>query len=319
MRARAYGLARHESRCGARGGGEAVVVASGRSVAARTPGFERSLVETILEASPDGMLVVDEQARIAAHNQRLLELFTIAPETVAASSDRDLVGCDDRPLLAQVLARVKNPQPFLARVEELYADPSLEDCCEVELLDGRTLERHSKALRGPVDEYLGRVWFFRDITDRKQLERTLREHSHRDPLTGAANRRHFFERADEETQRARRSGQPLSVLTFDVDHFKRINDQWGHAVGDRVLISICASVDPVLRSHDLFARIGGEEFAILMPEASLDEAYSVAERVREKLEFDGAGEVAYTVSVGVATLLPSDAQTHPAARGYGAI
>ncbi|MEX1081044.1 MAG: GGDEF domain-containing protein [Halofilum sp. (in: g-proteobacteria)] len=283
-----------------------VVVPADDTAAARRTEFEQSLLETILEASPDGMLVVDEQARIAAHNQRLLELFAIDPETIMASSDPDLVGLDDRPLLAQALTRVKDPQQFLARVEELYADPSLEDRCEVELLDGRTLERHSKALRGPAGEYLGRVWFFRDITDRKQLERTLREYSHRDPLTGAANRRHFFERADEETQRARRSGQPLSVLTFDVDYFKRINDEWGHAVGDQVLISVCASVDPVLRSHDLFARIGGEEFAVLMPDAALDDAYAVAERIREKLEFDGAGEVAYTVSVGVATLLPSD-------------
>lgn len=191
-------------------------------------------------------------------------------------------------------------------MEALYADRSLDDECEIQLKDGRTLERHSKALHGPEGDYLGRVWFFRDITERKRLERTLRDSSYRDPLTGAANRRYLFERAEEEVGRCRRFGLPLSVITFDVDHFKCINDGWGHAVGDQVLLSICASVDPVLRTHGLFARVGGEEFAVLMPDTSIEDAFVVAERIRQKLEFDGAGEIGYTVGVGVAMLIPGD-------------
>ncbi len=263
--------------------------------------FAREVADAIFEASPDGVLLVDECDVIAAHNHRLFELFAIDPAALDPSGDGELAGKPDQPLLAEVLTRVKHPAEFRARVEALYADRALEDHCEIELRDGRTLERHSQALHGPDGSYLGRVWFFRDVTERKRLESALRKSSHRDPLTGAANRRYFFERADEEVLRARRSGSALSVITFDVDHFKRINDQWGHAVGDQVLISVCASVDPVLRAHDLFARMGGEEFAVLMPDTSLDSAFAAAERIRQKLEFDGAGDVAYTVSAGVAS------------------
>lgn len=134
---------------------------------------------------------------------------------------------------------------------------------------------------------------------------TLVEQATRDPLTGLANSRTFFERMEAERRRATRHGRPLSLVMFDLDHFKRINDTFGHPTGDRVLVEFSARVKALTRSDDLLGRTGGEEFAWLIPEASLDEAFAASERAREAIAghpFPGVGLV--TVSAGVATREP---------------
>ncbi len=267
--------------------------------------FARALVEAIFEACPDGILVVDENGTVVSHNQHFFEVFGIDPDGFTGG-DRDWTGVEEKPLLAHGLELVKDPDAFLRKVEHLYAHPELDDYTEIEMKDGRTLERHSTSLWADDGSYLGRVWFFRDVTDRKRVEQTLRETSHRDPLTGVANRRDFYERADEEMARARRYGRELGFIMLDIDHFKRVNDTWGHAAGDRVLIDLCVSVDPILREEDVFARMGGEEFAVLLPDTDLDGAYTLAERIREKIMADGSGDIDYTLSAGVAKLMPDD-------------
>ena len=207
--------------------------------------------------------------------------------------------------------RVKDKQTFLARVRELYNNHSLSDLCEIELLDGRTVERHSTVLRNDDGQYLGRVWFFRDITSHKQTEIALKELAHHDPLTGAANRRYFFERASQELARTKRRSTPLSIAELDIDHFKKINDQNGHAAGDKVLKSLSGDCQRLLREADLFARIGGEEFAVLLPDTNLDGAVCLAERLRgtiadNKFSLNGA-EFGCTVSIGVSMLRTTDA------------
>jgi diguanylate cyclase (GGDEF)-like protein len=129
------------------------------------------------------------------------------------------------------------------------------------------------------------------------------EHDH---LTGAWSRRAFFGRAERARADAVRTGGPLSLLIFDVDHFKAINDTHGHAVGDRVLADLVARAGAVLRGGAC-ARLGGEEFAVLLPQTSADAARRVADDLRLMLERAlvpsiGGAAVRYTVSVGVATL-----------------
>jgi diguanylate cyclase (GGDEF)-like protein len=129
------------------------------------------------------------------------------------------------------------------------------------------------------------------------------EHDH---LTGAWSRRAFFGRAERVHADAVRTGGPLSLLIFDVDHFKAINDTHGHAVGDRVLADLVARTGTVLRG-DACARLGGEEFAVLLPDADADAAVHLADELRRTLEravVAGAGDapVRYTISVGVASL-----------------
>jgi diguanylate cyclase (GGDEF)-like protein len=157
---------------------------------------------------------------------------------------------------------------------------------------------------------LGRVWFFRDISTQKQTESTLRDLAHQDSLTGISNRRYFFERANQEIARTKRSLTPMSVAELDIDFFKQINDQNGHAVGDEVLKSLCNATQRLLRETDLFARLGGEEFAVLLPDTNLEGARHLAERLRQaiadsKLSLSN-GELNCTVSIGVTMLNSTD-------------
>ena len=139
-----------------------------------------------------------------------------------------------------------------------------------------------------------------------ELVARARHAADHDHLTGARSRRAFFELAAREQARALRHGAPLSLLLFDVDHFKRINDTHGHATGDRVLVEIVRRSGALVRDIDVVARLGGEEFAVLLPDTGADTALLVAERLRgglaRSLDAGGSADVGYTVSIGTATL-----------------
>jgi diguanylate cyclase (GGDEF)-like protein len=139
--------------------------------------------------------------------------------------------------------------------------------------------------------------------------------ANRDFLTGALSRRAFWEAAAREIERARRARRRVALLTIDIDHFKRINDSYGHAEGDEVLKEMVLAVERRMRSIDYFGRIGGEEFGVLMPDTSLEGARAVAERLRAGLAEEqaampapppGAAPRNYTLSMGVAELRPAD-------------
>ncbi|MCX7791774.1 MAG: diguanylate cyclase [Chloroflexaceae bacterium] len=126
-----------------------------------------------------------------------------------------------------------------------------------------------------------------------------------DALTGVANRRHFLELAQREVERAERYHRPLSLLVVDVDHFKHINDTYGHLTGDQVLRSIAARLRDNLRENDLIGRFGGEEFLVLLPETEEEQALQAAERLRGAIGawpvITDEGEVGVSVSIGVAS------------------
>jgi diguanylate cyclase (GGDEF)-like protein len=135
------------------------------------------------------------------------------------------------------------------------------------------------------------------------------EHAaNRDFLTGAWSRRAFFELAERELARARRGAHAIALLAIDIDHFKSINDTLGHQVGDEVLVDMALRVETVTRSIDYFSRVGGEEFAVLLPDTDRPAALMIAERLRAALDRSKAGgqAAAYTVSIGVATLRGTD-------------
>ncbi len=160
------------------------------------------------------------------------------------------------------------------------------------------------------DRVTGAVVVFRDITARKQTEDTLKWMATIDELTCVANRRHFMENAETELKKVRRFVHPLSMLMLDIDHFKKVNDNYGHGAGDEVLKALAVTCRELIRNVDLIGRIGGDEFAIVLVETDLAGAGEIAERLRtaiENLSIEVKDErISFTISVGVAVWTDSD-------------
>lgn len=174
----------------------------------------------------------------------------------------------------------------------------------------RWREAHAKPRRLPDG---GTVWhgFVSDISAHKQLEQQLHDAAATDFLTGMPNRRHIMLRMEQELARIQREPTALSaVLMFDLDLFKEINDRHGHAMGDEVLKHFSTILQHELRKVDCVGRIGGEEFAIVLSGADIDDAERFAQRVRDRLAEspmrDGELCIPVTVSIGISAMLPED-------------
>jgi diguanylate cyclase (GGDEF)-like protein len=179
------------------------------------------------------------------------------------------------------------------------------------------MEIYFQGLRDQDGVALGATGTLRDIDDRKRREEHVMTAKRRaeqraleatllastDELTGIANRRAFMRQLDREIRGAAEFGWPLAVAIFDVDHFKDVNDRHGHAIGDKVLQSLVSRAGTVIRGGDLIGRLGGEEFGILMPGATAEDAGLVAERLRRAIETLRTGDKGLpriTVSIGIA-------------------
>lgn len=217
--------------------------------------------------------------------------FTAAPGLLES-----IVHADDQALLHQ------------HHVE--FASPD-EDSLDFRIVrrDGvvRWVAHGCRPVYGSDGEFRGRRASNRDITERKQLEQELERQAHVDYLTGLANRRHFLELAELELARALRYEKHLSVLMIDIDHFKKVNDRHGHKAGDEALRRLSEVALTMVREVDLVGRLGGEEFAILLPETDGEKAVEVAERFRNaiagiELVTVAGAPLRFTVSIGVSSL-----------------
>ena len=144
------------------------------------------LLRAAIENSPDAVIVVDQESRIIAFNRHFVEMWKIPQELTA--------GDNNAPILKFVASCMKNESGFLERVRSLYAQPDIGGHDELETKDGRTVDRHSAPLYDPAKRYLGRIWFMRDITQRKTAEQTIIELARTDALTGLPNRVAFLDR-----------------------------------------------------------------------------------------------------------------------------
>ncbi|MCY1332227.1 diguanylate cyclase (GGDEF) domain protein [compost metagenome] len=147
------------------------------------------------------------------------------------------------------------------------------------------------------------------LTVSERLRAQFEHLAQHDDLTGVLNRRAVLHAGNIELRNRRGSGQPLSLLLMDIDHFKRINDQHGHLVGDRVLAHFAQTVGRALRHTDYLGRFGGEEFVVLLPHTGAEAAFAVAERVRQAVEQQSAlaGQAACTASLGLASIEAGEA------------
>lgn len=153
---------------------------------------------------------------------------------------------------------------------------------------------------------------WRDVTERVEMMKHLDEISITDPLTKIYNRRFFFDEIEKEDQRSK--GSQAAVILFDIDHFKQVNDTWGHMIGDQVLVHITKVCQQLLRKEDVFARYGGEEFVVLLSETDDDAVHATAERLREEiaafpLKLGETNEIGVTISLGVSSWTPQDEHT----------
>lgn len=209
------------------------------------------------------------------------------------------------------------------RAEEFYPHPGERDALKQALhtqgqvidFEGRIVRRDgaiidisisSYALYSDQGEFLGVEGIYRDVTERKNLERELRRLATTDSLTGIANRRAFLEHATMALTRTIGTRTRLVLFIVDLDHFKIINDRYGHTAGDLVLTRFVTSVNAELRTIDLFGRLGGEEFGVVLPEISRDQATAIAERIgacAHDLHFSSPDGEPYgvTVSIGATT------------------
>ncbi|RRQ22746.1 sensor domain-containing diguanylate cyclase [Thiohalobacter thiocyanaticus] len=266
--------------------------------------YQSAILSAYLEESPDGILVVDADNHMRTWNQRFLEIWNLPLEVMESG--------DGRRALEIVRNQLETPDEFTERILDLYQHLDQEERgYRFAMRDGRMLERYSRGLKDTQGTYWGRIWFYRDVTDHEILTNRLLQLASTDSLTGITNRRIFMETMAEEYRRARRYNHSFTVLMIDLDRFKQVNDRYGHEGGDAALKSFTATIAPMLRETDLFARMGGEEFTILLPETDIEEATQLARRLGQAVAGitvnSHRGAFAITVSIGVSQLQPDDA------------
>ncbi|MBX3128022.1 MAG: diguanylate cyclase [Polyangiaceae bacterium] len=277
--------------------GESALLVSVQDVTERKVAEEqlrrsREFLRTLLDAAPIPLVVTGiEDDVIRFSNERAADLFEIDLQSFLGRRAPDFyIDASERRALLDELRRSGRAEQHTARLETAQGRPFWAQ------LSARTL-----TLDGQNVMMVGLL----DVTEQKQLEARLRELATIDGLTGVYNRRHFFELADALVELAERHDRPLSVAMLDADHFKAINDEHGHAVGDEALRIIAQVCRAELRTTDVLARYGGEEFAFLLPETRMEAAHLAVERIVAMLATSPvvgpAGSLHVTVSVGIAS------------------
>ena len=273
-----------------------------------------ALYKSFVNASPDTVIITDSKAIIEVASPKIYPLLGLDAKTedLRGRYVGDFIApVDQERLRANIAARLAGKSIGIAEYAAVRKDGH-----------SIILEVSSDVTRGLDNVGPRLVSIVRNVTERRQMEDNLRKTeselraltatlanqneilNHKitiDPLTGILNRYTFDQRLYEEIAAYNAKGVPVSLLLFDLDKFKDVNDTHGHDVGDHVLIRISACVERIRRSQDIFARWGGEEFVVLMPQTSLDDALRQAETIRaavEKIDHSNVGAV--TISIGAA-------------------
>lgn len=254
----------------------------------------------MVENSLDLIIKVNLTGHYTYVNPAFCALYGTTPEALLGRHYADDVVEEDRTMVDEFMSKLFTP-PYT--VSFTHRENTAQGV--------RRLEWTGKGLTNAAGELVEFLGIARDVTDRLDLIDKLAQQANHDDLTGLANRRFLMQQARLELARAIRYQYPLSLLMLDIDHFKKVNDRHGHLSGDMVLKQLGQELKMFLREHDLVGRIGGEEFVMLLPETSLDEATAIAERLRqsvEKLTLSILNEqaITITVSIGVASAMEEE-------------
>jgi len=256
-------------------------------------------LDAVLASSPVGMFVTDNQGHVSYMNSALIDLTGQALSQGGEADWIRLIHPEDRQSALDLWRHsLGTGNDFLRQFRLVHPD-------------GRTLwvEVHAGRVDSG-DEALGFVGTFKDITEHHHEQATRRWEAEHDPLTGLLNRRGFERRLDEALVEWQKTGTSSALMLFDLDHFKPINDQGGHALGDEMLRSIAKVINEVVRRSDHTIRQGGDEFAVLMPSGTPAQAETVAEALREaigEIVVSWAGkDYRVTISLGITALRPGD-------------
>jgi diguanylate cyclase (GGDEF)-like protein/PAS domain S-box-containing protein len=221
-----------------------------------------SAMRSTLEATADGILVVNRDGKMITYNQKFRKMWNIPDEIMTSK--------DDQKAIQWVLQQLSDPDSFVQKLMELYANPESDVFDEIEFKDGRIFERFSiPQISGK--EIVGRVFSFRDVTERKRMEAQLMHQATHDSLTGLPNRALLLDRIKQDIKRARRNKSQVAVIFLDLDRFKDVNDSLGHDMGDVLLKKVSKRLERGIREYDTLARWGGDEFVMIIPDLKEEE------------------------------------------------
>ncbi|WP_339885175.1 diguanylate cyclase [Vreelandella maris] len=266
-------------------------------------------VSDLYENAPCGYHSIDKSGLVVKMNRtELAWLGYSAKEVIGHINYRELITPETREEFEKAFQNVKDNQSGSAECTLLTRNGEQRHV----MIQGSAYTRNGRFVHS-------RAMVF-DLTERKQLEEKLRAQAMTDPLTGVFNRRYLQAQAKIEMSRARRQNHPIALITIDIDHFKHINDEYGHDVGDDVLKNFTQIVSDLLRQEDLLCRVGGEEFAVLLPNTAIELAQQVAERIRASIEeattlveYEGTQQaLKITASLGVTSVRDQEKSLKPA-------
>jgi len=278
----------------------AMVDVTERKLAEATLKNSEERYRTLVESSTDAILMLDRERNVITCNQAFLDLFGYQKTEVEGQSIRIV-----HPSEESFRTYGKATYPLVERVG------SLREEWDLMRKDGTifSAEIVTSPIRSPDGTTTGYICIIRDITERKRAEEELAYMATHDSLTGLPNRTLFYDRLTMALTQARRSPKKLAVMLLDLDYFKNVNDTLGHSVGDQLLRAVGNRLSGLLRKGDTIARIGGDEFLLLLPEMlQVEYATTLAQKVlqafREPFAFDGH-ELHITTSIGIA-IFPDD-------------
>jgi len=259
-----------------------------------------STLTATFDATADGILVVDSAGNYTTSNQVFHEMWRIPRHLLHRGNEQAVIKF--------ALSQVKNSDLLMEKFGEIHKSGDERSTNIVQFNDGRFFECVSMPQQIDGVE-IGRVWSFRDVTDRVRAELRIRHNAYHDSLTQLPNRALFQDRLAQEVGRARRTGSNTALLLLDLDRFKTINDTLGHAAGDKLLIEVARRLQSRKRSGDTIARLGGDEFVLIISELRhKDDASVVAEQLLEVLKAPihiAEHDLYVSASIGIA-LFPDD-------------